>query len=74
VLFLYSFVPPPSSVDSEADKDLSDLLDFSAVSVTECSVRVAEKEFCRLRLEGPIGGMGFYVGGKLAGAQGRNCV
>jgi len=29
---LCSFVPPPSSVDSEADKDLSDLLDFSAVS------------------------------------------
>ena len=29
---VYSFVPPPSSVDSEADKDLSDLLDFSAVS------------------------------------------
>jgi len=29
---LCSFVPPPTSVDSEADKDLSDLLDFSAVS------------------------------------------
>jgi len=33
VVVLYSFVPPPaSSVDSEPDKDLSDLLDFSAVS------------------------------------------
>jgi len=32
VSMLCSFVPPPPSVDSEADKDLSDLLDFSAVS------------------------------------------
>jgi len=32
VTVLCSFVPPPASVGSEADKDLSDLLDFSAVS------------------------------------------
>jgi len=51
---LCSFVPPPSSVSSEADKDLSDLLDFSAVSHLYF-YSVVQALFCFVTIQTTVG-------------------